>query len=102
MDRKTASLVKIFKALSDGNRIKILSLIHRGEFKCKCSDKKEFQTETCIKDLSHYLNISIPTISHHVKELVNAGLITTKKDGKWLYCRIDKKGISKAIEFLKF
>ncbi len=91
-------LAKIFKALSEENRLKILSNILKKEWKCQqgeCCDKN-----VCIKDFSKPLTISFATISHHVKELANAGLITTKKEGRWIYCQINIKAFKKAQKFL--
>ncbi len=87
---------KVFKALSDDNRLKILDCIS-GERK----KSKSCCGETCIKDLADYIGISVPTVSHHIKELVNAGLIETKKDGKWVHCCINKNGLKKINSFLK-
>lgn len=79
-----------FKALADKNRLKILLFIYEQE--CKCGENKfSCQNETCIKDLSEQLDITMPTISHHIKELVKTGLITTKKEGKVGLLR-NKKG----------
>ncbi len=99
MNENTKDLTKIFKALGDENRLKILSLIYTKE--CKCNEGKiSCLTETCIKDLSKLLDITTPTISHHIKELVNAGLIVTKKDGRWVYCKINQKTFLKIYNFL--
>jgi DNA-binding transcriptional ArsR family regulator len=99
MSKKFADLTKIFKALSDKSRLEILSRIYKGELKCKC-DEEERRDATCIKDLSKSLNIALPTVSHHIKELINAGLITTRKEGRWVYCQINKKVLERACKFL--
>jgi len=96
--KDSKQLVKIFKALGEENRLKILSNILKKEWKCQqgiCCDK-----DICIKDFSKPLTISFATISHHVKELVNAGLITAKKEGRWVYCQINRKAFKKMQEFL--
>lgn len=99
MEKSITSLTKIFKALSDEKRLKILLFIYNKE--CRCEDEKlSCQNETCIKDLTELLNITPPTISHHIKELVNAGLIITKKEGKWVYCRINIKVFEKVHSFI--
>ena len=96
--KNSKQLAKAFKALGEENRLKILSNILEKEWNCqqgKCCDK-----DICIKDFSKPLKTSFATISHHVKELVNAGLITTKKEGRWVYCQINRKAFKKAQEFL--
>lgn len=99
MRKNDKNLANAFKALSDKNRLKILLFIRKQE--CKCEENKFFcRNETCIKDLSKSLNITIPTISHHIKELVNAGFIMTKKEGRWVYCKINQKSFQKTHGFL--
>lgn len=100
MNNNQTALIRIFKALSDENRLTILSLIYKNEARCRCDKKEECLDETCIKNLSDSLSISLPTTSHHIKELVNAGLITTKKKGRWVYCQINRKVFAQACEFL--
>lgn len=99
MSKKFIDLTKVFKALSDKHRLEILSLIQIGRLRCKCSEKG-LRDATCIKDLSKSLDITLPTVSHHVKELINAGIITTNKKGRWVYCKVNKKGITKVSKFL--
>ena len=70
-DRQTAG---IFKALADENRICILKLLCGGEM-CACHLLEE-------------LNISQPTLSHHMKVLCDAGIVNGRKDGKWMHYSI--------------
>ena len=58
------------KALSDENRIKILLLLKPGNV-CAC-------------ELLEKLQVTQPTLSHHMKILVESGLVAPKKDGKWV------------------
>ena len=69
--KKTAA---VFKAFCDENRIKILQLLQGGE-KCAC----KLLTE---------MNITQPTLSHHMKILSETGLVTVRKEGKWTYYSI--------------
>lgn len=62
---------KLFKALADENRLKILAML-RGNEKCACVLLEE-------------LAISQPTLSHHMKILVDAGLVDYYKEGKWMH-----------------
>jgi DNA-binding transcriptional ArsR family regulator len=89
-------LAKIFKALSNENRLEIYKEIAKQENvdyeqKCECS----------ISDILSCLKIGAPTISHHLKELVNAELITTEKNGKFLIAHINKKTLEKIKEFIE-
>jgi len=83
MDQKQAA--KIFKALSNPKRLEIFMEIAKGQEKC-------FKTgEECfIYEMLPRLNIGTSTISHHLKELSNAGLITTERKGKFLVARINE------------
>ena len=72
-------MVAIFKALGDENRIRILKLLHSGE-KCACKLLEE-------------LNISQSTLSHHMKILCDAGIVTGRKEGKWMHYSICCEGV---------
>ncbi len=79
-------MAKIFKALSNPNRL---------ELYLKIADAHETSFETggecSVADMMSCLNIGAPTISHHIKELANAELISTEKKGKFLICRLNEK-----------
>ncbi|MDP4177639.1 MAG: metalloregulator ArsR/SmtB family transcription factor [Bacillota bacterium] len=82
----TKQLAKIYKALSNENRLEIFLNI------LKCS-QKSFKSDCCctISQIIQNFCIGAPTISHHLKELSNAGLIETKKDGKYLVAYVNKE-----------
>lgn len=82
-----AKIAKIFKALSDERRIEILKLLTTGE-KCACSLLEELQ-------------ISQPTLSHHMRILCDAGIVIPRKEGKWTHYRIDNDGSKTAIQALQ-
>ena len=98
--KKLTNLALLFKSLSDENRLKIIELVYKRNLKCAFNQEGECNDQTCIKDLTKNLNISLPTVSHHVKELVNAGLLTTKKRGRWLYLKINSKYFKEIVDFL--
>lgn len=75
-ERKIAA---VFKALGDENRIHILKLLRFGE-KCACKLLEE-------------LSISQPTLSHHLKILCDAGIVTGRKEGKWMHYSICCEGV---------
>ena len=68
----------VFKAFCDENRIKILQLLSHGE-KCACKLLEE-------------LNVTQPTLSHHLKSLCDSGIVDGRKDGKWMHYSISKEG----------
>ncbi len=67
-------LARTFKALSDPTRVRLLSLIAATE-----------GGEACICDLTAPVGLSQPTVSHHMKLLVDAGLVTREQRGKWAF-----------------
>jgi ArsR family transcriptional regulator len=70
------SVAAVFKALSDPVRLRLFSKVvsHSGGEVCGCD----------IQDVG----VSQPTVSHHVKKLRDAGLLTSERRGTWLYYRI--------------
>lgn len=74
-DPETAvELARVFKALGDPTRVRLLSVIaaHDGG-------------EACVCDLTEPVGLSQPTVSHHLKLMVDAGLLTREQRGKWAY-----------------
>ena len=82
-EKKTAT---IFKAFCDENRIRILKLLTTGE-KCGCKLLEE-------------INVTQPTLSHHMKILCDAEVVVGRKEGKWMYYSISEKGVEQAMECL--
>ena len=78
-------IADIFKGLCDENRIKIIGFLKDGE-RCACK-------------LLENLNITQPTLSHHMKILVDGGLVLARKEGKWTFYSLCKEGIEKACVF---
>lgn len=70
-------LARMFKALGDPTRVRLLSMI------AAQSDGK-----ACVCDLTEPVGLSQPTVSHHMKQLVDAGLVTREQRGKWAYYAI--------------
>nr|WP_239068436.1 metalloregulator ArsR/SmtB family transcription factor [Cellulomonas pakistanensis] len=68
------ALARRLKALADPTRLRLLSIIaaHEG-------------AEACVCDLTEPVGLSQPTVSHHLKQLVDAGLLSRDKRGVWAY-----------------
>jgi ArsR family transcriptional regulator len=74
LERKSAEgIAATFAALADPTRLAILNLI------------AESEREVCVCDITDNFKVGQPTVSHHVKILKDAGLITGEKRGKWVY-----------------
>lgn len=87
MDFTEKNMALVFKALSDENRIRILKLLRNGE-KCACKLLEE-------------LNISQPTLSHHMKILCDSGLVTGRREGKWTHYAICCGGVRRVRDLMK-
>ena len=71
---RSADLARMFKALGDPVRLRLLSLVasHDGG-------------EACVCDISPHFDLSQPTISHHLKVLRECGLLDCERRGTWVY-----------------
>ncbi len=102
---------RIFKALSNEQRLRIFMMIYeqssRGskeaavfpespEKKSSCCPIEKAFTKVCA-----CMDLSRSTISHHFKELQNAGLITCERDGQMFRCRVNEDMIGVLKDFLK-
>ena len=76
-DDAAEALARMFKALGDPTRVKLLSMIAAAP-----------DGEACICDMTEPVGLSQPTVSHHMKLLVEAGLATREQRGKWAYYRV--------------
>ena len=74
-------VIKIFKALANKKRLIIFQLICNG-IHCPC-------------EIEHLLGLSQSTVSHHLNILSDAGIIQTKRQGKWTFVYTNAKGLSK-------
>lgn len=77
---------KIIKALSDVNRMMIINNLSSGEL-CACKLLEKF-------------NITQPTLSHHMKILLECGLINSRKDGKWTHYSLNKEKVEQFQLFI--
>ena len=76
----------ICKAMSDTNRLRILEILTQGE-KCGCNLLEELQ-------------VTQPTLSHHMKVLSDCGLVNSYKDGKWHHYSINCKRFKEFKKYL--
>lgn len=85
----TVKLAKILKALSHPKRLELY-------FKIAEKNETDFEAgcECFVTDMIHALKLGAPTISHHIKELENAGLITTERKGKYLSATIKEETLA--------
>ncbi|MDN4165031.1 metalloregulator ArsR/SmtB family transcription factor [Cytophagales bacterium LB-30] len=83
MEDELKRLARIMKALSNENRLSLYLQIYK-------QDKMAIDKQECfVSHIAHHLNIGAPTVSHHIKELENAGLITLSRVGKQVTASIN-------------
>jgi ArsR family transcriptional regulator len=82
-------LASLLKAMAEPTRLRLLSLVaaHEGG-------------EACVCDLTEPVGLSQPTVSHHLKILVDAGLLTRDKRGVWAYYRLVPERLRQAAQAL--
>ncbi|GLU50296.1 transcriptional regulator [Nocardiopsis ansamitocini] len=76
-EEQAVELARVFKALGDPVRLRLLSMI-----------ASRSGGEVCVCDLTPAFDLSQPTISHHLKLLREAGLIASERRGTWVYYRL--------------
>jgi ArsR family transcriptional regulator len=77
---------KVIKALSDPSRLKIIDILSCGEM-CACN-------------LLQHFGFTQPTLSHHMKVLMECGIVECRKEGQWSHYSLNSSSCSKLILFL--
>ena len=81
-------VARMFKAMGDPVRLRLLSLIASAG------------SETCVCDLNDAFDLTQPTISHHLKVLREAGLVSSERRGTWVYYRLDPEALARLAALL--
>jgi len=76
----------IFKAMGDETRLKILTMLTRGK--------------TCACKILEAFNFTQPTLSYHMRQLVDSGLVDAQKEGKWVHYSINKERVDLISELV--
>jgi ArsR family transcriptional regulator len=89
-EAQAADLARVFKAVGEPVRLRLLSLIasHEGG-------------EACVCDLTDAFALTGPTISHHLKVLRESGLITGERRGTWIYYRVEPAALARMSAVLQ-
>ena len=85
-DKETVA--RIFKAFCDPNRLSVLELLQAGEM-CACKILED-------------LNIGQPTLSHHMKILCDAGIVSVRKEGKWMHYSLNLEKMNEIYKSGRF
>ena len=82
-DEEAAATAELFRALGDPARVRIVNeIVRRGGAVCAC-------------DLYEPVGLAQPTVSHHLKKLVDAGLLAREQRGKWAYFSLERDAVEK-------
>jgi ArsR family transcriptional regulator, arsenate/arsenite/antimonite-responsive transcriptional repressor len=87
---EAASTAALFKALGDPHRVRVVNLL------------ATVREAVCVCDLTEFLGLSQPTVSHHMKKLVEAGLLTREQRGVWAYYALRPDAMRRLSEVLPF
>ena len=84
---RTTDLAAVFRALGDPNRLAIFQLVRR------CCDEDAGQSSedlrNSVTEIARRFDLSLSTVSHHLKELRHAGLIRCERKGQHIFCSVD-------------
>jgi ArsR family transcriptional regulator, arsenate/arsenite/antimonite-responsive transcriptional repressor len=85
---------KRFKALGNKHRLEIFQYIRKHEL--SCDDKGQ-----CVNvgDVAKQFDLALSTVSHHLKVLYDAGLITCEQNGQQVFCSINRKTVDELRHF---
>lgn len=85
LENKYSVNAKLFKVLSDPNRLSIMDMLSCGEM-CAC-------------DILEKFSFTQPTLSHHMKMLCDAELVKSRREGKWTNYSLNDENIKELQEF---
>jgi len=80
------SVLSVFQALGDENRLRIIEVLRNGE--------------RCVCDLQSSLDIGQSLLSHHLRVLREAGLVHSRRDGRWVHYTLADEVLSSAEEWI--
>ncbi len=87
MNKKYVVQARIFKAMSDENRLKILELLH----------EREYNASELLKEM----DFGQSTLSHHMRILLSSGVVQARKNGKWTYYSLHKDAYEEMITWMQ-
>src|SRR4051812_45610011 len=83
----TARAVRLFHALSDETRIRILERLRGGE--------------RCVCELTDALDAAQSRLSFHLKVLKDAGLVADRREGRWMYYTLEREALDEAADLME-
>jgi DNA-binding transcriptional ArsR family regulator len=98
-DKSTQDLARIFRALGDPSRLAIFELVRE----CCREDYGHSATElrNSVSEIAREFDLSLSTVSHHLKELRTAGLIRCERQGQHIFCSVNPEVLSVVEQFVR-
>jgi ArsR family transcriptional regulator, arsenate/arsenite/antimonite-responsive transcriptional repressor len=89
-DEEAQATATLFRALSDPTRVKIVNLLSQSE------------EPVCVCELVPAVELSQPTVSHHLKKLTEAGLLEREERGKWAFYSLSGEAVQRLAALVEF
>lgn len=89
-DDEAQATATLFRALGDPTRVKILNLLARSD------------EPVCVCEFVPAVELSQPTVSHHLKKLTQAGLLEREERGKWAYYSLSGEAVERLASLVEF
>ena len=89
-DDEAEATAALFRTLADPARVRVLNLLATSE------------EPVCVCNLTEPLGLSQPTVSHHLKKLVDAGLLAREQRGKWAYFSLKPEAVEQLRSIIQF
>lgn len=89
----------LFRALSSESRVKILSLLAElrlAKRDASCCGPEEI----CVCKITQRVDLAPSTVSHHLHQLKDAGLIECRRDGKWIYVSLNEEKLAEVESYI--
>jgi ArsR family transcriptional regulator len=96
--RKT-DLAQVFRALGDPNRLAIFQLVRSCCFEDSAHSSDELRNS--VTEIAKQFDLSLSTVSHHLKELRHAGLIRCERRGQHIFCYADPEILAEIDQFIR-
>jgi ArsR family transcriptional regulator len=97
-ETRTHDLARIFRALGDPSRLAIFELVR--ECCQEDSGHSAADIKNSVSEIARQFDLSLSTVSHHLKELRTAGLIRCERQGQHIFCSVDPEALGIVEQFL--
>lgn len=99
---KASQAAEIFKALGNEHRVQIVRQLVEKALDCRDQDRCDLSELCCdVGEIAEKLDIALPTVSYHLKELRNVGLITMQREGRHLYYTVNARLLGQACAHIQ-